>query len=152
MKYDSTTAEGMALGVLEIDLPDIVLFLSTLLKGIYETALNYGFSYESKGEQYWILKMLETALRTGEKWSEGNNTADYLMESDWTVTDLELCSQIQKTASAFAMNMLLLKFIQGIPVVGILGGSTNPVHYRKVMRYVQLKFRKRYLHRIGEAL
>lgn len=56
----------MALGVLKIGLPDIVLFLSTLLKGIYETALNYRFSYESKEEQYWILKMLETALSTGE--------------------------------------------------------------------------------------
>lgn len=56
----------MALGVLKIGLPDIVLFLSTLLKGIYETTLNYRFSYESKEEQYWILKMLETALSTGE--------------------------------------------------------------------------------------
>ena len=41
--------------------------------------------------------------------------------------------------------MLLLKFIQGLPVVGLIGGAANPVYYRKVMRYVQLKYHKRYL-------
>lgn len=147
-----TTSEGVALGVLGIGMPDIVLFLSTLLKGIYETALNYGFSYEAKEDQYWILKMMETALSTGEKWNEGNNALNHMMDSDWTVTDLELRSQIQKTASAFVMDMLLLKFVQGIPVVGILGGAANPVYYRKVMCYVQVKYHKRYLLRIGSTL
>jgi hypothetical protein len=41
--------------------------------------------------------------------------------------------------------MLLLKFIQGLPVVGIVGGAANPVYYSKIMKYVQLKYRKRYL-------
>ena len=30
-------------------------------------------------------------------------------------------------------------------VVGLIGGAANPVYYRKVMRYVELKYRKRYL-------
>ena len=57
----------------------------------------------------------------------------------------ELDEQMQKTAAAFAADMLLLKFVQGLPVVGLLGGAANPVYYRKVMRYVELKYRKRYL-------
>ena len=61
------------------------------------------------------------------------------------VTEEMLQTQIKLTASAFAMDMLLLKFVQGIPVVGILGGAANPVYYRKILRYVQLKYRKRYL-------
>ena len=60
-------------------------------------------------------------------------------------TDEDFQSQIKATASAFAVDMLLLKFVQGLPVVGILGGAANPVYYRKVMNYVQLKYRKRYL-------
>ena len=40
-----TTVEGIGLGALGIGLPDIVLFVGMLLKGIYETALRYGFSY-----------------------------------------------------------------------------------------------------------
>lgn len=43
------------------------------------------------------------------------------------------------------MDMLILKFIQGIPVIGILGGAANPVYYHKVMQYVKIKYRKRYL-------
>ncbi len=50
-----------------------------------------------------------------------------------------------KTADAFAADMLLLKFVQGLPVVGVLGGAGNPVCYRKVMRYAGIKYRKRYL-------
>lgn len=38
-----TTVEGIGLGVLGIGLPDIVLWVSVLLRGIYETALKYGF-------------------------------------------------------------------------------------------------------------
>ena len=62
-----------------------------------------------------------------------------------TVSEEILQEQIKKTASAFAVDMLVLKFIQGMPVVGFLGGAANPVYYRKVMDYVQRKYRKRYL-------
>lgn len=43
------------------------------------------------------------------------------------------------------MDMLLLKFVQGIPVVSVLGGAANLVYDNKVMRYVQLKYQKRCL-------
>ena len=141
-----TTAEGIGLGALGIGMPDVVLFLTNLLKGIYETALNYGFGYESRTEQYIILCMMETALRTGEDWVAGNGRVEELLIRDIaepSQTDFD--TQIKATASAFAMDMLILKFIQGIPVVGILGGAANPVYYHKVMHYVKLKYRKRYL-------
>ena len=41
--------------------------------------------------------------------------------------------------------MLCMKFIQGIPVVGVLGGAVNVSYFNRVMRYVKLKYRKRYL-------
>lgn len=140
-----TTAEGVALGALGVGMPDIVLFLATLLKGVYETAISYGFGYESPREQLLILTMMQTALSTGEDWAAANARTDELLTLEDEVTEETLQQQIQATASVFAMDMLLLKFIQGLPVVGILGGAANPVYYRKVMKYVQLKYRKRYL-------
>lgn len=149
----ATTVEGVGLGALGVGMPDIVLFLGTLLKGVYETALNYGFDYESQQEQLFILKMLRTALSTGEDWTTGNvELNEMLVLETVDITDAEFRQQLKDTSSAFAVDMLLLKFVQGIPVVGILGGAANPVYYRKVMCYVQLKYRKRYLLRIGEAL
>ena len=142
-----TTVEGVGLGALGIGMPDIVLFLSTLLRGIYETALNYGFDYESREEQYLILCMMETSLSTGNLWDKGNREVDQLMERGAEITEEDFQEQLKKTASAFAADMLLLKFMQGIPVVGIIGGAANPVYYKKVMKYVGLKYHKRYLHK-----
>ncbi len=51
-----TTVEGVGLGVLGIGLPDIVIWLGVLLRGIYETALNYGYDYEAMEEKMRILK------------------------------------------------------------------------------------------------
>lgn len=141
-----TTAEGIGLGALGVGMPDIVLFISTLLKGIYETALNYGFGYESRQEQLLILKMMETSLSSGEQWVKKNSEVDAMLNPQSVhSTEKIFEAAMRATASAFAMDMLLLKFIQGIPVIGIIGGAANPLYYSKVMKYVQLKYRKRYL-------
>jgi len=142
-----TAFEGIGLGVLGIGMPDIVVWLGILLRGIYETALKYGYDYEMPEEKLFILKMMETAMLAGDAWILANQEADDYICKDIHVipTDEELKGQINKTASAFATDMLVMKFIQGLPVVGIIGGASNPVYYRKVMNYVELKYRKRYL-------
>ena len=148
-----TTAEGIGLGALGIGMPDIVLFLGTLLKGIYETALSYGFDYEARQEQLLILKMMETALSHGESWVRKNQEVEKMLL--WETVDIseeEFRQQLQSTAAVFATDMLLLKFIQGLPIVGILGGAANGVYYRKILQYVQLKYRKRYLLKQREQL
>ena len=141
-----TTVEGVGLGALGIGMPDIVLFLGTLLKGVYETALNYGFEYESLQEKIFILKMMQTALSNGEDWGRGNTAVNEMLTLNSAgITEEDFNRQLKATASVFAMDMLLLKFIQGLPVVGVIGGAANPLYYSKVMKYVQLKYRKRYL-------
>ena len=141
-----TTAEGVALGALGIGMPDIVLFITTLLKGVYETALNYGFDYALPEEQYMNLNMMAASLITGEERLEWDEMIDgMIVEMPQNVTQTVLDEQIRETASVFAMDMLILKFIQGLPVVGVLGGVANPIYYKRVLNYVQLKYRKRYL-------
>lgn len=141
-----TTVEGVGLGALGVGMPDIVLFLGNLLKGVYETSLNYGFDYETRQEQLLILKMMQTALSNGESWVQRNAEVDEMLALETVdITDDAFEQQVKDTASAFAMDMLLMKFIQGLPVVGIIGGAANPIYYSKVMKYVQLKYRKRYL-------
>ena len=174
-----TSAEGIGLGVLGIGLPDIVMFVGVLLKGIYETALQYGYAYDSDQERCFILKLMETAVLKGEDWEEGNREIDRYIESSaaecaveeesgteesgeegrgeqqqWETWEKELGERVKeqtgRTADAFAMDMVLLKFIQGLPVVGILGGAGNPLYYNKVIKYAELKYRKRYLLKLRE--
>ena len=174
-----TSAEGIGLGVLGIGLPDIVMFVGVLLKGIYETALQYGYAYDSDQERCFILKLMETAVLKGEDWEEGNREIDRYIESSAAECAVEeesgteesgeeepgeqqqsetwekdlrerVKEQTGRTADAFAMDMVLLKFIQGLPVVGILGGAGNPLYYNKVIKYAELKYRKRYLLKLRE--
>lgn len=148
-----TTVEGIGLGALGIGMPDIVLFLSTLLRGIYETALHYGFEYESRFEQMLILKMMAASLSSGSDWFRRNRElSDWILSGERPITEEVFQAQVQDTAAVFAVDMLLLKFIQGLPVVGILGGAANPVYYRRIMDYVQLKYKRRYLLRCQQEL
>lgn len=142
-----SAAEGTVLGVLGIGLPDIVIWVGVLLRGVYETALKYGFDYESPVEKMFILKMLETAMSTGPVWTQRNGEVDACMEQKNPVVPSkeDLQRQIEATSAAFVTDMLAMKFIQGLPVVGIVGGAMNPVYYSRVMSYVEIKYRKRYL-------
>ena len=141
-----TTVEGIGLGVLGIGLPDIVLFVGMILKGVYETALHYGFDYENEEEQYLILKMLEASLAKGEEWERLNREVDRMLVKPIVIVEgKSVAEQIEKTGEAFALDMLLLKFIQGLPIVGVIGGASNPIYYHKIMKYVKVKYQKRYL-------
>lgn len=88
-----------------------------------------------------------SAMVSGQNWVSINSEVDnYIVEScHVTPTDTELKEQIDKTADAFATDMLVMKFIQGLPIIGIIGGAGNPIYYRRIMKYVQLKYQKRYL-------
>ena len=148
-----TTVEGIGLGALGIGMPDIVLFISAILRGIYETALHYGYDYIERDEQLIILKMMSAALSTGEEWQQRSQEIDRILSGGvQDISDEAYQAQLQDTASVFAVDMLLMKFIQGLPIVGVIGGAANPVYYRKVLRYVQLKYRKRFLWRISTEL
>lgn len=142
-----TAVEGIGLGVLGIGMPDIVIWLGILLRSVYEAALEYGYGYESAEEKLFILKMMEASIQNGVAWVTANEEVDACLCRDGheNPAEEELEEQIERTALAFATDMLVMKFIQGVPIVGIIGGAANPVYYQKVMRYVQLKYRKRYL-------
>lgn len=141
----ATFAEGVGLGVLGIGLPDIVLFVGMLFRGIYQVAVRYGFDYENDLEKIFILKLMETSLKKGEEWEKGDDEIEIFMQNvvtEYSTEDLK--KQMEKTAEAFAMDMLVMKFIQSLPLVGIVGGMSNPYYYRKIMDYAEVKYRKRY--------
>ena len=140
-----TTVEGIGLGVLGVGIPDIPVFLTMLLKGLYEMAASYGYDYNKKEEQILILRMIAAGLADG----AGKRKADRLVE-EWLgfVPAAEARSfeeEVEQASAALSNAMLMAKFIQGLPVVGAAGGMNNPVVYQKVSQYAALKYKKRYL-------
>ncbi len=107
-----TTVEGIGLGALGIGLPDIVIWVGVLLRGVYETALKYGFDYDSPEEKLFILKMIETAMLSGEDWIAANAEVNqFILQTAHVVPgDDEMKEQIEKTADAFATEMLVTNF------------------------------------------
>lgn len=142
-----TAIEGSGLGLLGIGLPDIPIFIGVVLKSIYEIALSYGYDYRQEDERYFILKLMEAALAPQETCREANERIDRLI--GYYVRGVPLGydpdEQLRNTADAFAADMLCLKFIQGLPLIGIVGGATNVLYCRKISAYAQLKYQKRYL-------
>lgn len=137
-----TAASGMGLGILGIGIPDIPLLISTVLKGIYETALSYGCSYETYSEQIYILRLIRTAL------AEGSDREEYNHQLDSAVADTDgvsLKEEMDLTARVMSDALLVEKFVQGIPIVGVTGGIVNLSVYRKISRLAMLKYKKRYL-------
>lgn len=142
-----TALEGTGLGLLGIGLPDIPIFIGVVLKSVYEVALSYGYDYRQEDEQYFILNLLEAALAPEEKRESCNQQVDklitYLTEGVAIGYDLDL--QMRQTADCFAADMLCIKFLQGLPLVGVIGGPSNVVYCKKVSDYARLKYQKRYL-------
>ena len=140
-----TALEGLALGALGIGLPDIIIFLGMLLRGIYTTAMSYGFDCSSPAERLLALKIMRCSVTGGEERRSLSREIDSMLLSPREPDETELRAQIELTASAFASELLAIKFLQGLPIIGVIGGAANPLYYRRVTACAELKYKKRYL-------
>lgn len=138
-------ASGIGLGVLGIGLPDIPLFVAELLKSIYEVALHFGYDYESTPEKYFILKLIETALSGGQALADGDAALNCFIDDPILPAGYDQKQQIRDTAATMSTELLYLKFLQGIPIVGAVGGAYNAVYMQKVQKYAKLKYYRRFL-------
>lgn len=138
--------EGAGLGILGIGLPDIPIFTAVLLKGIYEISLSYGFDYNQYEEKLYILKLIQTALSEGEEKVFLNRELDRFARAIERKTwHGSLESEIQAASQTLSQGMLVAKFIQGLPVVGVAGAIFNHQIYKSVSELALLKYKKRYL-------
>lgn len=138
--------EGIGLGALGIGLPDIPLFVGVLLKSVYEIALHNGYSYESREEKYFILQIIKTSLSYGGELTQGDSQVNEFIENNCLQPEYSQEILVKDTAKTLSSELLYTKFLQGIPIVGAVGGMYNVVYLRKVQRYAKLKYLKRFLY------
>ena len=140
-----SSVEGVGLGALGIGLPDIPVFVGVLLKSVYEVALNFGYSYDTPEEKYFILKMIETALSYGDDLAQVDQQLNEFIEQSAWPQDYDQGRQIKITSATMSKELLYLKFLQGIPIVGAVGGAYNTIYLQKVLKYAKLKYHRRFL-------
>ncbi len=135
---------GVGLGVLGIGLPDIVLFTGLMLKSIYEIALNYGFDYQKEEEKCFILLLIQGALSYGNDLERINIEVNHYITNGSYDKNVDVESCIKETAGCLSKELLYMKFLQGIPIVGAAGGVQDAIYMRQVVKYTEMKYRRRF--------
>ena len=139
-----SAAEGVGMGALGMGIPDIPVFLGVLLKSIYEVSVSYGYSYDTQEERIFILKLIETSLSHEEELLSGNTELNQWLKEP-SQFEISMTEQTRRTSDALAAELLYLKFVQGIPVVGIAGGLSDVIYQKKITDYAALKYKRRFL-------
>ena len=137
-------AAGVGLGALGIGLPDIALFTGLMLKGVYEIALSFGFDYEDEEEKKFILLVIRGALSYGNELQSINEELNFYMDYGAYAKARTMENAISKAAGCLSKELLYMKFLQGIPVVGAIGGAYDAVYMKQIMEYAELKYRRRF--------
>ena len=136
---------GIGMGIVGVGLPDIPLFTGMIFRSIYEIALSYGYRYDTEEEQYFILKIIEGAVSYGETAKRINAEIDYFAADPYLPEGYDRKEQSKKAAGALSKELLYMKFLQGIPIVGAVGGAYDVIYMKNISEYAQLKYRKRFL-------
>lgn len=136
---------GMGMGLLGIGLPDIPVFTGMILRCIYEIAINYGFDYHSEEEKYFVLLLIEGAVSYDDHLEEINNKIDTYIRERRIPNGCIPAEQIVSTSSMLSRELLYMKFLQGVPIAGVVGGAYDVVYMKRISEYAKLKYKKRFL-------
>lgn len=137
---------GIGMGMLGIGIPDIIVFTSFMLRSIYEICLNYGFDYKTEDEKKFILFVIQGAVSHDTTLLEINNEINYFIEHHQFSKELDMQEVIKDTAAYMSKELLYMKFLQGIPVVGVVGGAYDVIYMGRINKYAKLKYYRRLLY------
>jgi len=136
---------GVGMGLAGVGIPDIPVFTGMILKSIYEIALNYGYEYETEKERRLILLIIQGAVSQGTQLRAIDKTIDEYILNEEVPEDYNEQKQIEQTAAGLSKELLYMKFLQGIPLVGAVGGAYDVVYLKQITEYANLKYKKRFL-------
>lgn len=104
---------------------------------LYEMAVGREISKETGKE---ISR--ETRRETGRESSRAINGG---VNGSREPADRDCGDAMHRAAKALSGELLYLKFLQGIPVIGVIGGIYDGIYLKKITTYVSLKLERRYL-------
>lgn len=136
--------EGIGFGLLGVGLPDIPVFTAMILKSLYEISLSYGYSYDSEEEKLFLLKLIEAAMSHGDELYNCDNEINTWIHTQKPFKTSR-SEQIKRTSDSISMEIIYTKFIQTIPLAGVIGGAYDVVYLNRITKYADIKYRRRFL-------
>ncbi len=137
-------ASGIGLGLVGVGIPDIPLFTAAVFKSVYETALSFGYNYDTDEEKLFILRLIEVAMKQGIDFAEDNTALNKLIDKGGQY-EADMDEQMNRTAQSMTDAMIYMKFLQGMFVVGAVGGVWDVVYMNRITNYAILKYKRRFL-------
>lgn len=137
--------KGVSLGVLGIGVPDIPILIANIFRGIYKISLKYGYEFNTPAEQFFILTIIETAFSTGEKLDGNNTTLNEFIQTYQVPLSYDQAEKIDDIAELLSTELITIKFVQGIPLVGAVGGMYDALFIDRILKYANLKYYRRFL-------
>lgn len=141
-----STAVGVGLGVLGIGIPDIVIFVGMVLKNMYQLAAAYNHDYNTHNERRFILLLIRGGITFGEEQRSVNAQVDYYIKHGSFMEEEAMEQAVNKCAECLSSELLYMKFLQGVPIAGVIGGAWNCVYMSRINSYAKLKYHKRMLY------
>lgn len=138
-------ASGIGMGVLGIGIPDIAVFTSLMLRSLYEICLNYGYDYKDEEEKKFILLLIQGAVCHNTNLLRINEQLNFYIEHGEFSKVISMNDCVQETAKCLSKELLYMKFLQGIPLVGAVGGAYDVIYMKQVNKFAELKYRRRFL-------
>jgi len=135
---------GIGMGIMGVGIPDIPVFTGMIFKQIYETALNYGFEYESDQEKYFALMLIQGSVSYGERLEDIDWEINEFIKNEQMPENIDMDRLIEDTAGCLSKELLYMKFLQGIPFVGAVGGAYDVIYMKRIAEYSELKYRRRF--------
>lgn len=140
-----STVAGAALGFVGGTIPDIALFITLLLRNIYKIAMKYGYAFDTDEEKKFILRIIAAAVMDGDDLVRANKEINHYIRAGISEDESTVDERINEAAVALAHALLLMKFLQKIPVVGVVGGASDFIYMEKISDYAVLKYQRRFL-------
>lgn len=136
---------GVGMGLAGVGIPDIPIFTGMILKCIYEISLNYGFDYSSDEEKYFILLIIKGAVSHGESLKKTDMEIETFMRNPKLPENYDFNQQIAETSRVLSKELLYMKFLQGIIIIGAIGGAYDVIYMKQISEYARIKYQKRFL-------
>ena len=147
----NTTLTGLkstALGILGIGMPDIPVFIAEIIRVVYQTALKYGYNYDSDLEKMFILSIIGFSLGDIEEKKYYSDLCDRIASSIFENSndlDLDLKDIKSKISKIMVKKICSVKFIQGMFVIGIFSSISNMSIINNISVASYIKYKKRFL-------
>lgn len=138
-----TQVKSSVLGLFGIGIPDIPLYLATLLSGIYQIATIYGYDIHEEKEQAYVLLLICAMCDEEEKREEWKNIMDAMEHGQKKYSISEL---ITYASHALAYSELQAKFLQGIPIAGIAGAFMSTSTQNRILTFARTSYKRRMLY------